>query len=64
MFPDFDPENPNYCKAYACHRDNNGEPVFDKDQPQLTCQGDVQYAYAPFEMANTVATENNLVGSV
>ena len=63
MFPDFDSENPNYCKAYACSRDMNGDPVFDKET-KLTCQGDVQYAYAPFEMANTVATENNLVGSV
>ena len=56
----YDPDNPDYCNYY---RSNNTlqSCFFEHSPPVLKCESGDDFAYEPFEMDSTVATENNLV---
>ena len=56
----YDPDNPDYCKFYTAI--NLSQSCnFDHSLPVLKCRSGDDFAYEPFEMESTVATDNNLV---
>ena len=57
--PDFDPENPDYCRNYLAIKDGDS-CLFNKSEIVKCKHGD-DFVYATFEMDKTVATANDLV---
>ena len=55
-----DQESPDYCQFYRAA----GQPdscTFNTTSPPAYCSRGDDYAFAPFQMSRTVATDNNLV---
>ena len=57
--PDFDPENPDYCRNYLAIKDGDS-CLFNKSEI-VKCKPGDDFVYAAFEMDKTVATANDLI---
>ena len=70
MFPSLDPDSPSYnvdspdyCRFYRAV-ESQGQPgscSFNSSSPPGHCRRGDDFAFAPFQMSRTVATDNNLV---
>jgi len=56
----YSPDQPDYCEHYQGYL-KNGKCYFDHTAAPVQCGGGSEFAYAEFQMSESIATENNLV---
>ena len=68
MFPsldsnssEYDLDSPDYCQFYRAQPQPGGSCSFNTSVPPGHCRRGDDFAFAPFQMSRTVATDNNLV---
>ena len=58
--PHYSPDSPDYCQFYRA-QPQDGSCIFNTSSPLAHCRRDDDFAFAPFQMSRTVATDNDLV---